>query len=75
MALSEMEEKWLTEIVINTANVTAEKVAERFIAAHLLTCPYGKQLTKWMCVAIGVGIGIGIGGSEVIKMLLTAVGT
>lgn len=75
MALSDMEEKWVTELVINTANATAERVAERFIKSHVLTCPYGKQLTKWMCIAIGIGIGVGIGGSELVKMILTAVGS
>lgn len=72
MALSDIEKEWVTEIVVNTANVTAEKVAARFIEAHVLTCPYGKQMMKWMCIAIGIGIGIGLGGNALIDRLMSA---
>lgn len=60
MALTEIEKDWVTQLIINTANATAERVGEAIVAAHLEACPYGKRLAKWVYISIGIGIGVGI---------------
>ena len=74
MALTEIEKEWVTQLIINTANVTAECVGKAIVAAHLETCPYGKRLTKWMYVSLGISIGVGIvlgaGGDEMLMRFI-----
>ncbi len=74
MAINDAEEKWLEQLVVNTANKTAEVVAEKLIKIHIDTCPYGRRLMKVCFIAMGIGVGFGLGGNSLLQHLSKVLG-
>lgn len=70
MALTDIEKRWLEELVENTAVRTADNAIDRLLKMHVATCVHGRRLSRISWLSVGIGIGSSIGGGTIVVTLL-----
>ena len=66
MALSEGDKAICAEM--------ARDIIEKVIVEHIKSCPHGRSLLKFACIAFGIAIGSGIASGGIVLAVLRSIG-
>lgn len=61
MALTELEQKYIREVAVNSATEVCKQIIEDLLKWHIKACPHGKTIlaSKWGLLGLCVGSGFG----------------